>query len=399
MFINNDIKKQLEQLSNEEENKKCFDCGEQPARWVSLNNGIYLCHSCSEEHKKIESGLNSIKSITLEQWNKNQLNIMKKGGNKKLKEFLEENNIDINMDKNILFNSKLMLFYRNKLKAEAEEKLLLEDLPQKSEFLEPYNTDNNENSHNKIDLNEILNLNKEKNHYEENINNQDNNNSNNENEFIEDQIIDYPKNIITIDDDQYLLAKRNKIQKEKLENSVLKKDSLLDKSNSEESEKYTSIGSDSNNLSENNSFFQNSGYFGTVGNIIHRMWDTGVQATSEVKEKMNEYLIGKGILYIGGKFVEGVVYIGGKIIEKGADIINSEMTRSIVHKAGEGINYIGQKIGVKNNNRENSENNENNSYIDISDNIQYDNKNYIKNTGSDIENNYNILYDKSENLL
>ena len=75
------------------------------------------------------------------------------------------------------------------------------------------------------------------------------------------------------------------------------------------------------------------------------------------------------------------------------------MTRSIVHKAGEGINYIGQKIGVKNNNRESSENNENNSYIDISDNIQYDNKNYIKNTGSDIENNYNILYDKSENLL
>ncbi len=56
---------------------------------------------------------------------------MKKGGNKKLKEFLEENNIDTNIDKNILYNSKLMLYYRNKLKAEAEEKLLLEDIPQK----------------------------------------------------------------------------------------------------------------------------------------------------------------------------------------------------------------------------------------------------------------------------
>ena len=398
MFINNDIKKQLEQLSNEEENKKCFDCGAQPARWVSLNNGIYLCHSCSEEHKKIESGLNAIKSITLEQWNKNQLNIMKKGGNKKLKEFLEENNIDTNTDKNILYNSKLMLYYRNKLKAEAEEKLLLEDIPQKNEFLEPYNVDNNENSKKNLDLNEILNLNKEKNNFQENTNDRDNN-FNNENQFMEDdQIIDYPRNTITIDDDQYILAKTNKSLKEKLENSVLKKDSLLDKSNSEDTEKYTSIGNDPNNLSGDNSMFQNSGYFGTVGNIIHKVWDTGAQATSEVKEKMNEYIIGRGILYIGGKFVEGIAYIGGKIIEKGADIINSEMTKNIVHKAGEGIVYISQKIGVKKNN-ENNDNSQNSSYIDISENIPYDNKNYIKNTSSDIENNYNILNDKSENLL
>jgi hypothetical protein len=398
MFINNDIKKQLEQLSNEEENKKCFDCGAQPARWVSLNNGIYLCHSCSEEHKKRESGLNAIKSITLEQWNKNQLNIMKKGGNKKLKLFLEENNIDTNIDKNIPHNSKLMLYYRNKLKAEAEEKLLLEDIPQKNEFLESYNIDNNENSKNNLDLNEILNLNKEKDHFQEN--NYDKiNNFNKQNQFIDDdQLIDYPKNKITIDDEQYIFAKKNKILKDKLENSVLKKDSLLDKSNSEDTEKYTSIGSDSNNSSENNSLFQNSGYFGAVGNIIYKVWDTGAQATSEVKEKMNEYVIGRGLLYLGGKFVEGIAYIGGKIIEKGADIINSEVTKNIVHKAGEGIEYISQKIGVKKNN-ENSDNSQNSSYIDISDNISYDNKNYIKNTSSDIENNYNILNDKSENLL
>ena len=59
---------------------------------------------------------------------------------------------------------------------------------------------------------------------------------------------------------------------------------------------------------------------------------------------MNEYTIGKGILYIGGKVIEGVAYIGGKIIEKGADIINSEMTKSIVHKAGEGFSYLTSKI-------------------------------------------------------
>ena len=383
MFINNDIKKQLEQLSNEEENKKCFDCGAQPARMVSLNNGIYLCHSCSEEHKKIEAETNIIKSITLEQWNKNQLNIMKKGGNMKLRIFLEQNNINTNIDKNILYNSKIMLYYRNKLKAEAEEKLLFENLPPRDEFLEPYNIEDNENgnSSNNLDLNELLNMNKNSNNHENNTINSNSGIIINDNQYLNDKIIDYPKNIITIDEDQYSLAKENKSLQKKSQNSILKKDSLLDSINEEENEKYISVGSESNNINNNNSIFQNSGYFGTVGNIIHTVWDTGVQATTNVKEKMNEYTIGKGILYIGGKLVEGVVYIGGKI----------------VNKAGEGISYITQRISR----RGGSENNENNNYIDISDNINYDrDKNYKNiNLSSDIENNYNILNDKSENLL
>ena len=383
MFINNDIKKQLEQLSNEEENKKCFDCGAQPARMVSLNNGIYLCHSCSEEHKKIEAETNIIKSITLEQWNKNQLNIMKKGGNMKLRTFLEQNNINTNIDKNILYNSKIMLYYRNKLKAEAEEKLLFENLPPRDEFLEPYNIEDNENgnSSNNLDLNELLNMNKNSNNHENNIINGNSGIIINDNQYLNDKIIDYPKNIITIDEDQYSLAKENKSLQKKSQNSILKKDSLLDSINEEENEKYISVGSESNNINNNNSIFQNSGYFGTVGNIIHTVWDTGVQATTNVKEKMNEYTIGKGILYIGGKLVEGVVYIGGKI----------------VHKAGEGISYITQRISR----RGGSENNENNNYIDISDNINYDrDKNYkIINLSSDIENNYNIINEKNENLL
>jgi hypothetical protein len=383
MFINNDIKKQLEQLSNEEENKKCFDCGAQPARMVSLNNGIYLCHSCSEEHKKIEAETNIIKSITLEQWNKNQLNIMKKGGNMKLRIFLEQNNINTNIDKNILYNSKIMLYYRNKLKAEAEEKLLFENLPPRDEFLEPYNIEDNENgnSSNNLDLNELLNMNKNSNNHENNTINSNSGIIINDNQYLNDKIIDYPKNIITIDEDQYSLAKENKSLQKKSQNSILKKDSLLDSINEEENEKYISVGSESNNINNNNSIFQNSGYFGTVGNIIHTVWDTGVQATTNVKEKMNEYTIGKGILYIGGKLVEGVVYIGGKI----------------VHKAGEGISYITQRISR----RGGSENNENNNYIDISDNINYDrDKNYKNiNLSSDIENNYNIINEKNENLL
>ena len=99
MFINNEIKTQLEKISKEEDNKKCFDCENEPARWTSVNNGIFLCHECSEEHKNFESGINIIKSISLDQWSKNQLNLMKKGGNKRLKTFLENNNLPKNIEK------------------------------------------------------------------------------------------------------------------------------------------------------------------------------------------------------------------------------------------------------------------------------------------------------------
>jgi hypothetical protein len=144
---------------------------------------------------------------------------MKKGGNKKLKLFLEENDVDTNIDKNILYNSKIMLYYRNKLKAEAEEKLLLEDIPPKNEFLEPYNIDDNEKPKKNLDLNEILYLNKNSNHFNEIK--EDRININNDNQFVDDQLIDYPKNKITIDDEQYIFAKKNKKLKEKFENSVL----------------------------------------------------------------------------------------------------------------------------------------------------------------------------------
>ena len=118
-----------------------------------------------------------------------------------------------------------------------------------------------------------------------------------------------------------------------------------------------------------------------------------------MKEKINEYQIGKGILYIGGKVFDGFIFIGGKIIEKGSDIIHSETAQNIVNKAGEGLKYITSKItGHNSNNNENISNN--NNYMDITD----DNNNKKEkitnfNTSSDYENNYGILNDQNENLL
>jgi len=395
MFANNEIKKQLEKLSNIEENKKCFDCQNEPARWTSLNNGIFLCNECSEEHKSFGLGTNIIKSISLEQWNKNQLNLMKIGGNKRLRAFLESNDVPKNIDKKALYNSKLMVYYRKKLKAEAEGELLLEQLPPKEEFWQAYEDDNNiniESNNSKSNININFNTN--------NLNEDNNKNfvyydDGYEKQFVDGRIIDYPKSSIVINEDQYVIAKENKILTEKLENSVLKKDSLLEDYKNDP--KFNSVSSEGGN-GRNNSLFQNNGYMGTVGNIIYTVWDSGVYATSTVKDKINEYQIGRSILYIGGKVYNGVAYIGGKIIEKGTDLIYSETTKNIVHKAGEGLIYIAHKItGSRDNNT-----NENNSinYIDISDEIVKDkDSNKNRHNNSDVDNNYDIMNDQKENLL
>jgi hypothetical protein len=384
MFVNNQIKKQLENLSNIEENKKCFDCQNEPARWTSLNNGIFLCNECSEEHKNFGLGTNIIKSVSLDQWNKSQLNIMKIGGNKRLKTFLEENDVPQSINKRKLYHSKLMVYYRKKLKAEAEGELLLDQIPPKEEFWESYEDDNNiniesNNGKSNIDIN--LNINKlNSNKANDNFNTNENENRNivfydndNENQFVDGHILDYPKSSIIINEEHYAIAKENKIMTEKLENSVLKKGSLLE--DYKDDPKFDSVSSDGNS-ELNSSFFQNSGYIGTIGNIIYSVWD----ATSTVKEKINEYPIGRSLLYIGGKVYDGVTYIGG----------------ALVHKAGEGLIYIAHKITGTSDNSTNENNN--NHYIDIDDEIVKDN-NKSKSYNSDIENNYGIMNDQKENLL
>ena len=401
MFANNDIKKQLEKLSNIEENKKCFDCQNEPVRWTSLNNGIFLCNECSEEHKSFGLGTNIVKSISLEQWNKSQLNIMKIGGNKRLKVFLENNDVPKNIDKKALYHSKLMVYYRKKLKAEAEGELLLEQLPPKEEFWESYDDDDNiniESINGKSNININFNtskLNESKMNDNLNLNEDSNKNfvyydNSKEKQFVDRRTIDHPKSSIVINEEHYVVSKENKILEEKLENSVFKKDSLLEDYKNDP--KFNSVSSEGKNELRN-SLLQNTGYMGTVGNIIYTVWDSGVYATSSVKDKINEYQIGRSILYIGGKVYEGVAYIGGKIIEKGTDLIYSETTKNIVQKAGEGLIYIAHKITGANDNNTNENNN--NNYIDISDEVVKDsNKNRYNN--SDVDNNYGIM---NENLL
>ena len=127
-------------LLKDPENQQCFDCGKTPAQWASVNNAVYLCINCSGLHRGYGVNISYIRSITLDTWNENQINLMKFGGNKNLRELLELYDIDKNkVDKNILYNSKIMDFYRKYLKKKAINEDNDEQAPSKDDALKTIN--------------------------------------------------------------------------------------------------------------------------------------------------------------------------------------------------------------------------------------------------------------------
>jgi hypothetical protein len=132
----------FEQLLLDEENLKCFDCGnlfldkaKKPALWASINLGIYLCLNCAGVHRGLGVHISYVRSITIDSWNDNQIRSMKLGGNKRLRVLLDDYLIE-KENKEELYNSKLLDFHRRmvvsliiKLKSEVNNS----DKPEKPE--------------------------------------------------------------------------------------------------------------------------------------------------------------------------------------------------------------------------------------------------------------------------
>ena len=108
--------KELIELINNPENRKCFDCESSPANWVCVNNAIFLCSKCAGEHRGYGTIISNLKFMMLDKLNEFQIEIMKRGGNKKLDKLLIEYNIDKKkIDKLLLYSSKLLEYHRDYL--------------------------------------------------------------------------------------------------------------------------------------------------------------------------------------------------------------------------------------------------------------------------------------------
>ena len=111
----------ISDILKEEGNSECCDCGAAEVKWISLNNGIFLCDKCAENHRTFGMSVSQILSLQLPTWSESQLLFLKKGGNKNYKKNLAEYNIAPSASVDVKYKSKAASYYRRYLKNEVDK--------------------------------------------------------------------------------------------------------------------------------------------------------------------------------------------------------------------------------------------------------------------------------------
>mmetsp|Transcript_4000 Transcript_4000/g.6057 ORF Transcript_4000/g.6057 Transcript_4000/m.6057 type:complete len:275 (+) Transcript_4000:24-848(+) len=84
-----DAQKKLNEILNKPGNRVCADCDTRNPRWASINLGVFICIRCSGHHRNLGVHISKIKSVTLDKWTPEMLNIFDKLDNEKANAYWE----------------------------------------------------------------------------------------------------------------------------------------------------------------------------------------------------------------------------------------------------------------------------------------------------------------------
>lgn len=76
MDINAQIKI-LEVLLKQESNRECADCNSKTPRWASITFGTFVCLRCSGMHRQLQVHIAKVKSVNLDKWNPDMVEMYK----------------------------------------------------------------------------------------------------------------------------------------------------------------------------------------------------------------------------------------------------------------------------------------------------------------------------------
>lgn len=122
-------------------NDRCCDCGMKHPQWASVSFGNVFCLECSGIHRSLGVHISFVRSIAMDSWNENQLQLMKNGGNDKFNAYLKANGVSpvqyttndaVNGGIKKKYDNDVALLYKLKLKARVEGKPEPTEVPKKA---------------------------------------------------------------------------------------------------------------------------------------------------------------------------------------------------------------------------------------------------------------------------
>jgi ADP-ribosylation factor GTPase-activating protein 1 len=114
--LNNEYIKMIKEINGEELNKVCFECGSINPEFISINNGVFLCKICGQEHIKFPPEISTIKINDLFSLNNKELKMLYFGGNRKLIEFVNNDFPNLKLfPPKMLYVTRAVDYYRKRL--------------------------------------------------------------------------------------------------------------------------------------------------------------------------------------------------------------------------------------------------------------------------------------------
>lgn len=115
-----DYKKLVEEKSKQTENLSCIDCKVKNPKWASLRYGTFFCLDCAAIHRSLGVYLDFVKSVNLDEWDKESYLPIEYGGNKKFSDYLKDKGLN-NLDTEAKYKKSEVIEYSKILMKEIEK--------------------------------------------------------------------------------------------------------------------------------------------------------------------------------------------------------------------------------------------------------------------------------------